>query len=990
MTALDSISWLQLTSVPRPVDETRPTELRRQVFASLAGAHAELLGGDGRPGGALAFCCVRPAGVRRLQYLVGGSPRFPPAGTAIIPADHDTTVGQDPAPRYDRPGRDVPVLYPPGATGISLPAAAVGAALGSLPLWTACLGEPDVLWTPGDDSPQAALRAPFDDYVAHLPDAFGWLVIAEPLPMSAVDAERSRLMGRVPLLRQRENSESHRIELERTQARYRELTKARTAGVWSVRILVGGLDAAGVQRTAALLCSASDLEDVPYVLTPGRDRGTLARCLGAEAATDDGRSPFIASSEFLASVARPPARELPGIRAVSPRLFDVTPESGAGPAHVVLGAILDESLLPVDELRVPYDTLNRHAFVCGATGSGKSQTSRNLLETLARAPRPVPWLVVEPAKAEYARMAARLGPGGSVLTIRPGDLASPPASLNPLEPEAGFPLQSHADLIRALFLAAFEANEPFPQVLSEALLRCYTSASWDLVTGELRPAVKPRFRNDEAEEPIRPRYPTLGELQSSAREVVDNIGYGKEVAADVRGFVDVRIGSLRGGTPGRFFEGGHPLDIGALLRRNVVLELEPITNDQDKAFLMGAVLIRIVEHLRVRDAAGDVASGLTHVLLIEEAHRLLKNVTEGPAAAAVELFASLLAEIRAYGEGVVVVEQIPAKIVPDVIKNTALKVMHRLPARDDRDAVGATMNLDEDQSEAVVALPPGVAAVTVDGADRPLLVQVPLGEDREAGGTRELAPPLTGRRSVLCGKDCLERACDLRELNEARALAENPAVTLWTEAAAAALALGIQPPLPRGHVRALWPAGARGLDCALATAVDRAVDARRPYLRPWVDVDGFAGRLRDTLLAMLAGDPPVRYERRRWQVGYYRYLPEWLTLLAAVDAAGQEAAASAPPHPDTAEWRRRGLVLDGATLGAQLAEIARHPAFAPGTKKAVLGDSDRSGLRAALTQLAGSARGSSADRAFRYVCEEAALPALLTTLPGLIDGTEDD
>ena len=46
-----------------------------------------------------------------------------------------------------------------------------------------------------------------------------------------------------------------------------------------------------------------------------------------------------------------------------------------------------------------------------------------------------------------------------------------------------------------------------------------------------------------------------------------------------------------------------------------------------------------------------------------------------------ELFASLLAEIRAYGEGVIVVEQIPSKISADVIKNTALKVMHRLPAQ---------------------------------------------------------------------------------------------------------------------------------------------------------------------------------------------------------------------------------------------------------------------------------------------------------------------
>jgi len=32
----------------------------------------------------------------------------------------------------------------------------------------------------------------------------------------------------------------------------------------------------------------------------------------------------------------------------------------------------------------------------------------------------------------------------------------------------------------------------------------------------------------------------------------------------------------------------------------------------------------------------------------------------------------------------VVAEQIPAKLVPDVVKNTALKVLHRLPASDDR------------------------------------------------------------------------------------------------------------------------------------------------------------------------------------------------------------------------------------------------------------------------------------------------------------------
>ena len=52
------------------------------------------------------------------------------------------------------------------------------------------------------------------------------------------------------------------------------------------------------------------------------------------------------------------------------------------------------------------------------------------------------------------------------------------------------------------------------------------------------------------------------------------------------------------------------------------------------------------------------------MIVIEEAHRLLRAGREGASAHAVELFASLLAEIRAYGEGIVVAEQIPAKLRP--------------------------------------------------------------------------------------------------------------------------------------------------------------------------------------------------------------------------------------------------------------------------------------------------------------------------------------
>jgi hypothetical protein len=49
-------------------------------------------------------------------------------------------------------------------------------------------------------------------------------------------------------------------------------------------------------------------------------------------------------------------------------------------------------------------------------------------------------------------------------------------------------LQTHLDLVRALFLAAYLADEPFPQVLSHALERCYRDCGWDPVISAPRRA----------------------------------------------------------------------------------------------------------------------------------------------------------------------------------------------------------------------------------------------------------------------------------------------------------------------------------------------------------------------------------------------------------------------------------------------------------------------------------------------------------------------
>ena len=274
-----------------------------------------------------------------------------------------------------------------------------------------------------------------------------------------------------------------------------------------------------------------------------------------------------------------------------------------------------------------------------------------------------------------------------------------------------------------------------------------------------------------------------------------------------------------------------------------MLAIEDVANDEDKAFLIGTLIIRIVEHLRLRargtgaapgQAAGAGAAGaaapvraaapgaaagpghsLRHVIVIEEAHRLLRASREGASEHAVELFASMLAEIRAYGVGIVVAEQIPSKLVPDVVKNTALKILHRLPAQDDRQLVGAAMNLDGDQSRQVVSLEPGMAAVFADGMDRPLRIRVPCGEDREQGGGHAVAAaPVSGRRCAACGPVCVDgRACTLLELRAADLLAGSPDdawLRVWTEALVLAYLTNRRLPLVPatcGSAGRSWPRG---------------------------------------------------------------------------------------------------------------------------------------------------------------------------------------
>jgi len=911
-----------------------------------------------------AWCRSAPVALAWVRERAGGPVRVITAGPGMAAGSDD--------------GQDVLTL-PAGARGQPLAAGQAAQLATAIPCWVQLAGVCDVLLadpgTPGLPASGRDRRPSLEDgLLSAWLGPFGWLLLTEPVDVATLEEMTSKV-ALTQLEAQRNDSPRAKLAERRAAARHAELRQAASTGLWRVHLLAGAATPQQAAQVAGLLRASTDLAGLPYGLLPARpaaapgghdrDRPTRRSLFddpalqSALAADRQQRSaamnpyqaapapvpapvspearwpapqpatPFYASTALVAALARVPAREVPGLRMVARPQFDLTPETTPAPgtAHpgldlagnpaVRIGEVLDWNLIGCGNLALPASSLNRHVFVCGATGSGKSQTVRNLLEQATRAG--IPWLVIEPAKAEYRLMAARL-PRAPVVVIRPGDLDVAPASVNPLEPAAGpdgtrFPLQAHADLVRALFLAAFEADEPFPQVLAAALARCYEQAGWDLVTGE--PSVTGAG------------YPGLADLQDGAMSVVEDIGYGREVADNVRGFVTVRIGSLRLGTAGRFLGGGHPLDVGTLLAGNAVLEIEDCGDDADKAFLTGAMLIRLTEYLRMRARAeGPLPPGLRHLTVIEEAHRLLRQpppgAGSGPAGHAVEMFAGLLAEVRAYGEGLVIAEQIPAKLIPDAIKNTAVKIVHRLPAQDDRDAVGATMNLTPAQSQYLVTLAPGQAVVHADGMDHPVLARMPDGTARETAAPAVAASPaqVITAPGASCGPDCQQAPCTLRQIRAAEnAATRDPRITLWAELSVVAHLTGWFMPLPGPGLAAdLAAAGTRLADCALARATGLAVASRTAALTGRVSGPALAAHVTAAMRAALhdrqflcTGEEPG------WLAPAY----QWALVLDSLRGYERDHP-GAGPHPATAEWAAHyGRTVTGSTYAEQIATVQR-------------------------------------------------------------------
>ena len=420
-----------------------------------------------------------------------------------------------------------------------------------------------------------------------------------------------------------------------------------------------------------------------------------------------------------------PQNDVPGLRFVKSAVrFANNPPIISGES-ITLGNIVNMGVEQNAPYRINHHDLVRHALIVGSTGSGKSCSSKRIITEVLE--HDIPALIIEPAKDDWVRWAIKMNevlPEKNRFRIyMPGldefeGVRLSQLQLSPFQPAAvagaKLDMTSRCENLIALINASLPSEDVLPVLIDETIYSLYAAAYGEKFTsGGL---MDPQFV-----------YPVLSSLSAMSNKVMQRKNYEEKVRSNLSTCLETRFQYLTRGTRGKLLNVAKSTNYSELFDHPTVINISGISASKDKALIMSVLLLSLYEY-RKSKYANDIdyrrqalENKLLHLTLIEEAHNVLLKPegasTNNPQKVVADLFTNMLSEIRSYGEGLMIVDQYPTRLIPDAIKNTNYKIIHRLASPDDAEVMAASAALRNEQKALIPSLFPGNAIIFGDRDD---------------------------------------------------------------------------------------------------------------------------------------------------------------------------------------------------------------------------------------------------------------------------------
>ncbi len=327
----------------------------------------------------------------------------------------------------------------------------------------------------------------------------------------------------------------------------------------------------------------------------------------------------------------------------------------------------------------------QHTAIFGRSGSGKTNTTFQLIGQLLKADIPI---LIFDWKRNYRDLLELTDKEILVFTVgRP----VAPIRFNPLIPPLGVEPQVHLKLLVNIIAKAYFCGDGVISLLQQAIDSVYAESG--------------------VYEGLVNRFPVM-------QDVLDWLDKhpAKGRAANWMASTLRAVRSLCFGQMGRVINCNQSLPLAELLTRNVVLELDALEG-AEKTFFIDAFLLAI-HHYRLGQPTREQ---FQHCIIIEEAHHVLRD-HDG----AETVTDTILREIRELNTGIILIDQHPSLIALPALGNTYCTITMNLKTRPDLNTAASYTLLDREQIAMLGELKVGQAIVKLqDRHVRPFLVEVP-------------------------------------------------------------------------------------------------------------------------------------------------------------------------------------------------------------------------------------------------------------------------